>query len=335
MNKDAKAVEPQRASASKSKKEHMELSHLKILFFGSSSFAIPVFEALLNERIKVAAVITLPDKPAGRQGELTPTPMKVRARSQKLEVLTYQSLDEEAVEQMSSIGADLAIVASYGLLIPKAAFRCARREFVNVHPSLLPRYRGASPIQTAILNGERKTGVTIMLLDDKMDHGPILAQDEATIVESDTYETLHDRLALKGGELLVATLGPWLEEKIKPNPQDDRKATFTKMLTRDSGRIQWKMTAEQVTRQIRAFCPWPGTWTLLRDERYKLIAASPAQPRPMPLPGQMLISGDRVFVGCGHTTAIEIHQIQPSGKTVMNADSYARGYRAYSGQLFS
>ncbi|HLC44697.1 MAG: methionyl-tRNA formyltransferase [Candidatus Doudnabacteria bacterium RIFCSPHIGHO2_01_FULL_50_11] len=314
----------------------MELSHLKTIYFGSSEFALPIFEALLNERIKILAVVTQPDRPTGRDLRLTPTPMKVAARSHKFDVLQFPSLSEsDAVGALKVLDADLAIVASYGQIIPKPVLSSSRLGFVNVHPSLLPKYRGPSPIQTVILNGERTTGVTIMLLDDKMDHGPLLAQSEIAIKADDTYLSLHDRLASEGARLLVATLSLWLSEKIRPQAQDDKSATFTTLLTRETGRINWRASAEQINRHVRAFTPWPGSWSMLDEERYKIIEAAPAQSKPLPLPGQLLFLGNRLYVGCGSMTSLEIIKIQPAGRSVLTAEQFIRGYRGQSGKIFN
>jgi len=262
--------------------------------------------------------------------------MKVAARSHKFDVLQFPSLSEsDAVGALKVLDADLAIVASYGQIIPKPVLSSSRLGFVNVHPSLLPKYRGPSPIQTVILNGERTTGVTIMLLDDKMDHGPLLAQSEIAIKADDTYLSLHDRLASEGARLLVATLSLWLSEKIRPQAQDDKSATFTTLLTRETGRINWRASAEQINRHVRAFTPWPGSWSMLDEERYKIIEAAPAQSKPLPLPGQLLFLGNRLYVGCGSMTSLEIIKIQPAGRSVLTAEQFIRGYRGQSGKIFN
>lgn len=313
----------------------MDISHAKVIFFGSSEFALPIFESLLNERVKILVVVTQPDKPSGREGLPAPTPLKIRARSHKLEVLQFDSLAKPGVaEQLKSFHADFAVVASFGQIIPKEVLRVTRRDFINIHPSLLPKYRGPSPIHYALLNGESVTGTSIMILDEKMDHGPLLAQQRVAVESDDTYTKLHDRLAHASAELLIQVLPPWLEGVLESHRQDDRLATFTKLLTRQDGKILWKNPAEHIDRRIRALTPWPGTWTTLDGERYKILKARLGFPKPIPLPGQLLVIGKKIFVGCGNFSALEILSLQPASKPELSAEQYINGYRANSGKYF-
>ncbi|MEA3272416.1 MAG: methionyl-tRNA formyltransferase [Patescibacteria group bacterium] len=187
---------------------------------------------------------------------------------------------------------DIAVVAAYGHIIPKKILEIPKFGFLNIHPSLLPKYRGPSPIQNAILNGDKETGVSIMLLDKKMDSGPILAQKKVKINENETYETLRNRLAEIGAKLLIKTLLDYVSGKIKPKPQNHKKATYTKLLKREDGKIDWSKPAEEIERMVRAYHPWPGTWTELNGKRLKII----------------------------------LNRVQLEGKKEMSLDEFLRGY---------
>ena len=307
----------------------------KIIFFGSSEFAVEILSGLLRHQFKIAAVVTQPDKPKGRKGQLFPTPAKEFAQKSGLPVWEFKNLrDAEAFLKIKSAGAEVAVVAAYGQIIPEKVLRLIRCGFINVHPSLLPKYRGPSPIQTAILNGEQKTGVTIMLMDEKMDHGPIIAQRETEILPDDDYPTLATRLSKLGAELLAEVLPDWLAGKIEAKKQDDRKATFTKILTREDGRIDWKHPAEFIVRRVRAFRPWPGTWTVLEGKRIKIVDAVLGFEKIHLLPGVLRITGGKVIVGCGNDSVLEILKIQPEGKKEMSAKEYANGFPEHDGKKF-
>jgi len=312
----------------------MEHSFYKLVFFGTSDFAVPILERLVSEKWKIVAVITQPDRPKGREGKLSPTPVKIAAEKMKLPIHELPSLkSEEAKDFIKSLRADLGLVVSYGVIIPGDVLRMARLGFVNIHPSLLPKYRGPSPIQTAILNGEIATGTSIMVVDEKMDHGPIIAQEEVAIKDSDDYTSLHNRLAEVSSQLLAEKLPKWILGNLKETVQDDRRATFTKTLNREDGKINWKKPAEAISRQLRAFSPWPGVWTNLNGVRHKILKARPAEDAPELACGQILSSGTHLFVGCGNKTTLEIKRLQPEGKKQMNAEEFLRG-RDLQGQFF-
>lgn len=232
-----------------------------ILFWGTPEFALLSLEGLLKGGFRVVGVVTNPDEPAGRKQILTPPPVKVLA--QKHNIPVYQPENLKNFPQLELPEADLYVVAAYGKIIPKNILEKPRYGVLNIHPSLLPRWRGPSPIQYTILSGDSETGVTIMQMDELMDHGPIIANSKFEILNSKiTYRELHDRLAKLGAELLAETLPKYLGGKISPIPQDNSQATFSKILKKDDGRIDWKRPAEEIDRMIRAFNPWPGAWTL-------------------------------------------------------------------------
>lgn len=314
----------------------MTLNHTKyrLLFFGSSEFAVPTLLALVENKWQIPAVVTQPDRPKGRTREPSPTPVKLEAEKCRLTVLEFENLKSlHVVSQLKALNADLAVVCAYGQIIPAEILKTTRKGFLNVHPSPLPRYRGPSPIQYTILNGETKTAVTLMLMDEQMDHGPIIAQEEVEVKPDDDYPTLNKRLAQAASSLVKKKLPDWVLGKIETYRQDDRKATFTKILTREDGRINWKRGAEEIRRQIRAFTPWPGTWSTLAGQRHKIVSALGAGIKPAQA-GQIRILDNRFLVGCGNDTVLEILELQPEGKSLMSALAFIRGHPQVAGMKF-
>ena len=295
---------------------------LKIVFFGTSAFAVPALEALVASGMSPVAVVTAPDKPAGRGRKMTASPVKafltshVSTPSVDNLILQPEKLDISFFETIAELKPDFGVVASYGKILPRALLDLFPRGILNIHPSLLPLYRGSSPIQTTILNGDTKTGVTIMLMDEKMDHGPILAQKELTSPPNPlsfvsrggkkTYQELHDELAKLGANLLVETLPKYLDGKITPIPQDDAKATYTKMIKKEDGLIDWSRDAEYIERMVRAYNPWPSAYAKLKNGKIlKIKKAEVVDGKLVPL------------------------VVQPEGKKEMPADAYLRGNQLF------
>ncbi len=306
-----------------------------MIFFGSSPFGLPALRALHKEGWNIACVITQPDRPSGRGQKLSPTPVKILAQDFGLPVHAYSSLKDDVVRaELAKMDFDFAVVASYGQLIPAETLRIGRLGWMNLHPSLLPRYRGPTPIQTAILNGETETGVTLILLDQQMDHGPIVAQEKIKIPERVRHPVLHDALAQAAAELTSASLPRWIMGEIFSRSQDDRLATFTRSLSRDDGRIDWRSTAEVIDRMIRAYDPWPGTWTTVSGARLKIIDAIPAGTNGVGLVGTATISDDKVFVSCGNNTRLHLLSVQPEGGRIMRADTFLRSKQGASSLTF-
>ena len=254
----------------------MNESSIKIVFWGTSRFGIPSLEALIKNGYEIIAVITTPDEPTGRKQIITPPPIKSWLQTTKYRVQLFQpqslkidslanSLEIENLK-LKIADADVGIVASYGKIIPKEFLTIPKYGFLNIHPSLLPKYRGPTPIQTVILNGEEKTGVTIMSMDEQMDHGPIIIKHETEIMKHDNYKTLYDKLAEFGANLLIVTLPKWIRGKIKSQEQDHTEATFTKKFTRENGYLNFEKPAEYLDRQIRALNPEPGTWVTTKSK---------------------------------------------------------------------
>jgi len=250
-------------------------SKTRVLFFGTPAFTLPALERLAADtRWQIVGVVTQPDKPAGRKQQLTAPAAKVTAAKLGLPVFQFPTLkDQAALQTIVSLNADVAVVVAYGKIIPAVILDSIPHGFLNIHPSMLPKYRGSSPIQSAMLAGERTTGVTVMILDAETDHGPILAQREVNILDDDTSESLHYSLACEGADLLLAVLPDYLDGKLKPTPQDHTAATFTEQLEKDDGKIDWRMSAEAIDRHIRAMTPWPGAWTDITGKRVKVLKA--------------------------------------------------------------
>ncbi|EIC23058.1 methionyl-tRNA formyltransferase [Thiorhodovibrio frisius] len=301
----------------------MPSSHPPLLFAGTPEFAVPALKALLAAGYPIAAVYTQPDRPAGRGRKPQPSPVKQAALDAGLAVEQPETLKDQAVrERLSDYGAQLMVVIAYGLLLPSAVLAAPRLGCLNIHASLLPRWRGAAPIQRAILAGDSRTGVELMQMERGLDTGPIFARRETDIGPTETGRSLHDRLATLGAELLIDTLPAILAEQIVPQPQPQEGACYAHKLTKDEALIDWTQSAAEIDRRIRAFNPWPVAQTQLGEETIRLWAAAPdAHNSPEP-PGAVLSadkSGILVATGDG---ALRIGELQPPGKRAMSAADF-------------
>jgi len=282
----------------------------KIVFFGTPEFGTIILEGLIKANYKPFLVITAPDKPVGRKQILTPPPVKsliMEHEAWNIPILQPEKLDSSFKFQVSGLKPDLIVVAAYGQILPQEILEIPKYGCLNVHPSLLPKYRGPSPIQYTILNGDKETGLTIILMDEKIDHGPILAKREWEILNSKiTYEELHNKLADLGAKLLVETIPKWIKGEIKPAPQDETRATYTKILKKEDGKIDWEKSAEEIERQVRAFTPWPGTYTIYKGKRLKILEAETSN-------NQLIIK-----------------EVQLEGKKAMNFEEFLMGHPDYA-----
>ncbi len=302
----------------------------KIIFFGTSEFAVPTLEALKNADYEIAAVITNPDELVGRKKVLTPPPVKIAAQNLGLNILQFTSLKIENLK-LKIPDADVGVVAAYGKIIPAEIINLPRLGILNIHPSLLPKYRGPTPLQTTILNGEKETGVTIIKIDEEADHGPVVAISNKVQVTSKKYEELQEELAKLGAELLIKILPEYLAGKIEPQPQDHSLATFTKKFTRDDAKISWDKTAEEIDRQIRALNPEPGVWTLWNSKALKILEAEiGGEGRGQN--GQVIQKENKIAVG---TTEgwIVLKTIQLEGKKATSAEDFVRGNKDFIGTV--
>lgn len=247
---------------------------MKIIFFGTPEFALPSLQKLIEAGFAVEAIVTTPDEAVGRKGELTPPPVKVFGQEKNIEILQPTTLrDDSFFDKFKKIEPDVCVIVAYGKIIPQKYLDIPKFGFINIHPSLLPKYRGPSPIQSAILSGDQKTGVTIMRIDAEMDHGPVLANIEYQISDSKGYQEVSEDLAAAGADLLVEILPKYLSGEITPQEQDHSLATYCKKYERLDGRIDWSKSAQQIHNQIRALNPNPGTWTTLNGKTLNIFKA--------------------------------------------------------------
>ncbi len=307
----------------------------KIIFFGTSDFAVPALEALVKEGYEIIAVVTNPDEPTGRKKIPTPPPVKVAVEKLNLSIWQPQNLKIESLNLIENwkleIGnCDLGVVAAYGKIIPAEIINLPRLGIINIHPSLLPKYRGPTPIQTTILNGEKETGVTIIKIDEEVDHGNIISKSQISISNGDNYKTLEDKLAELGAELLVKILPDYLAGKIELQSQDHSQATFTRKFTREDARISWAKTAEEIDRQIRALNPEPGVWTTWNGRVIKILEAGAIDGNGQI--GQISQENGKIKVGTAKGFIV-LKTVQLEGKKPAPAEDFARGNKDFIGSV--
>ena len=298
---------------------------LKILFAGTPDFAVATLQALIDSRHRVVAVYTQPDRPAGRGRKLRPSPVKALALEQQLPVEQPLNFKEPSDrERLAAYGADLMVVVAYGLLLPKAVLDTPPLGCINVHASLLPRWRGAAPIHRALLAGDERTGVTIMQMDVGLDTGDMLATCETPIGPRDTTATLHDRLAADGAQLLVEVVERFAAGERSGEAQNDDLATYAHKLSKEEGRIDWSRPAAELDRQVRAFNPFPVAYTTWGDGNLRVWAAQPVAGRGEP--GRVIACGkEGIDVACGEG-ALRLTTIQPPGKKAMSAADFLNAH---------
>jgi methionyl-tRNA formyltransferase len=306
---------------------------MKLLFMGSGRFALPSLEALLGSPHALLGLVTQPDKPAGRGHELTPPPTKGVAEA--LGVPVYQPAKvraPEVVERVRRLAPEGIVVVAYGQIIPRSILEIPPKGIINVHGSLLPAYRGAAPIQWAIVRGEKETGVTTMLMDEGMDTGPILLQRKTPIRPEDTGQSLEVRLAILGAELLMETVAAWEAGALQPIPQDSDRATLAPRIKKQDALIDWTLSAGEIERRVRGFIPWPVAHSSLRGVEVKIWSASAVE-GVSGTPGETLsIERDSVLVASGSASALRLRELQAEGKRRMSAGEFARGFRLATGE---
>jgi methionyl-tRNA formyltransferase len=305
---------------------------LNLVFCGTPRFAVPTLEKLIASGFQIDLVVTQPDRPKGRGLELVPSPVKDSAQKQNLPLTQPDKIknNDEFRAQLATLKPDAIIVVGYGRLIPQWMLDLPPLGNINLHASLLPKYRGAAPIQWAIANGETVTGVTTMRLDAGLDTGEILLQRESPIPPDDTSETLSPRLAALGADLVVETLHGLQRGSIHPRLQDSASATLAPVLKKEDGRIDFSSPAAEILNRIRGFQPWPAAYTSFRGRNLHIWKAGPAD-HSLP-PAELLIQGDRLLAGCGRNTAIELVELQLEGKKQMLARDFVNGYRVRRGE---
>jgi methionyl-tRNA formyltransferase len=311
---------------------------MRIVFFGTSDFAVPTLEKLVASQHEVTLVVSRPDRPVGRHQVLTSPPVVEAARGHEIECLQPKNLKSEEIDsKIRDSGADAVVVVAYGKMIPARLLEVPKHGFVNLHPSLLPRHRGPSPIQWALVCGDRATGVTTMRIDEGMDTGPILLQSRVAIEPEETTEMLAPRLAEIGGDLIVRTLDELEGGSLKPRPQPEDGVNTTPMLRRNFAKIDWSMPARQLANRLRGFTPWPGLYTKFRGGRLKIhgLDQVTSQPRGNEEPGTVLsVEPDGIIVRCGKGTAVKITEVQREGRKRMPVDAFLIGERVTRGEAF-
>jgi len=307
----------------------------RIVFFGTPSFALPTLQSLLEGRDEVVGVVTQPDREKGRGRKIVVSPVKELALQKGLFLLQPEKVKEEAFQKAArDLCPDLFVVVAYGQILPKSVLNIPKYGAVNVHASLLPKYRGAAPIAWAILRGEKVTGVTTMAMDEGMDTGDILLQTEVPIDNEVTCENLHDRLASLGAQLLSKTLERMRAGEIQPIPQDRSKATDAPPLKKEDGHIHWEKEAKEIDRQIRAFTPWPGAFTKWAGRLLKIFRGKIRERAPSAKPGEVVwVGSDFIEVETGKDSYL-IEEVQLEGRKKMTIREFLSGHSIFAGTVF-
>jgi methionyl-tRNA formyltransferase len=312
---------------------------MPLVFCGTPRFAVPTLERLVEAGHSVPLVVTQPDRPRGRGMEVAVSPVKDAAMRLSIAVVQPATIKNNAEfrDQLAAVGPDAIIVVGYGRIIPQWMIDLPRLGNLNLHASLLPKYRGAAPLQWAIANGESVTGVTTMRIDAGLDTGDILMQREISIAAEDTAETLGPKLASIGADLMVETLRGLDNGQVHPTPQDHSLATLAPILKKEDGRMDFARTAKDLFNRLRGFQPWPGAFTTFKGKTLQVYRAQPLQHALKLTPGEVAAEGMRLFVGCGRNKdkdadmALELIEVQLEGKRRMTAQEFINGYRPKSG----
>jgi methionyl-tRNA formyltransferase len=300
----------------------------KLVFMGTPTFALPILQALIDHHT-VLAVVTQPDRPAGRKRQIQQSPVKHLALENNILVFQPDNLRQDsAIEELQQWQPDCYVVAAFGQILPQTVLDIPPHGSINIHASLLPRWRGAAPIQAAIRAGDSETGITLMLMDAGLDTGPMLSQRSIAISPQETGQSLHDRLAVLGAELLVETLPAYLSGKIKPQPQDDDQATYAPTIKKEEGHINWERDAQSIERLARAFTPWPGTYTLWKGIQLK-IHGGMCEKGHAP-PGQVVEKDGRIAIGTGDGLYYPT-LLQLPGKKTLDIMDFLRGHDDFVG----
>jgi len=320
-------------------------SKLKIIFAGTPEFSSVILDGIIRGSHRPVLVITTPDKPVGREQIITGSAVKLLAKKYDIPLLQPEEIKTLSCE-LKSLKPDLIIVTAYGQILSKEILEIPKYGCINLHPSLLPRWRGPSPIQYAILNGDRKTGVTVILMDEKIDHGPILFQREIIVAEDETGKTLYQKLAALGVRLLLETIFQLQRGMIKPRPQEEKGVTHSKSLTRENGKINWTKTAEEIERQVRAFELWPESFTLWQkaDKVFKIKILKVGVLKSegsitYPVGKVLFFPENKLCIQCGlglmpgEGDFLVIERLQLAGKKEMAAEEFLRGYPNFTGSI--
>jgi methionyl-tRNA formyltransferase len=326
------------------------MAELRIIFMGTAELSCASLEKLAHDKnFPIVAVVTQPDKPKGRELQLQPSSVKTLAQKLNLPVLQpARARDEKFISELHELKPDLIVVVAYGQILPQSILDLPKFGCLNVHTSLLPKYRGAAPIQSAILNGEIETGVTIMKMDAGLDTGEIISQVRTPVLPEDDSQTLHDRLAQLGAELLVETIPDYVAGKILPKPQPAEGASYAAKIKKEDGKIDWNEPAEKILNRLRAFTPWPGAFTFLNSKLLKIWKAEVAEEdfggdgalrRPdaaarRPYPGKILSADKNGIVVACEKNALRILELQREGGRRLSAQEFLAGHPLNPGEKF-
>lgn len=307
---------------------------MRIVFMGTPEFAVPCLQRLCKDGEEVVGVFTQPDKPKGRGYELTPPPVKAEAILHGIPVFQPNSMrDGEALEILETLKPDLSIVVAYGKILPKDVLDFPKYGSVNIHASLLPRYRGAAPIQWCVLNGETQTGVTSMQMNEGLDTGDMLLSKSMSIPPDMTAGELHDALSLLGAEVMCETVKAIRENTLNPVPQP-AESNYAPMLTKALCPIDFRKSAQEIHNQVRGLCPWPSATAVFGGKRLKIHKTRCTDMPTAALPGTVIAVGDAITVACGDGKAIQLVEIQPEGKKRMSAKAFLVGHTVNTGDIF-
>ncbi len=308
----------------------MTRKSLRIVFMGTPDFSVPALASLYEAGHEIVCVYTQPPRPKGRGQKIQPSPVQLFAESKNIPVLHPVSLKSaEAQKKFADHNADVAVVAAYGLILPKNILDAPRRGCINIHASVLPRWRGASPIQRAILNGDSESGVTLMQMDEGLDTGAMIAVEKIPLNHQTTAASLHDALSVMGGRMIVRAMERLAAEgKLHSTPQPEEGIIYAHLLKKEDGRIDWTKPADETDRMVRALNPWPGTWCEINGERLKILETEPVSSQQNQPPGTVNPDGS---IACGKTTALRLLKLQPAGARPMDFPAALSGHYIKAG----
>lgn len=294
---------------------------------GTPAFSVPILEALIDSEYEVVAVVTQPDRPVGRKKILTASPVKAAAVQHDLPVFQPEKISgSPEMETLIALEPDLIVTAAFGQFLPQKLLSVPKYGAINVHASLLPKYRGGAPVHYALMKGEKETGVSIMYMEKKMDAGDILSQKSLDITRNDDVGTLFDRLSALGKDLLMDTLPKLLAGDITPVKQNEEEVTYSPNIKREEELVDWTKTAAEVDYQVRGLRPWPVAYTLLEGNRLKLWDVTPTEEKTTAVPGTIIrIEKEAVYIACGDQTVVKINEVQPAGKSKMTVMAFLSG----------
>ncbi|HMB25840.1 MAG TPA: methionyl-tRNA formyltransferase [Patescibacteria group bacterium] len=305
----------------------------EIVFFGSDPFSVPVFKKLIK-KYNVKALVCESDKPSGRNQKITAPPTKKIAENNNIPIFQPQSVKKDNIffEKIKALNCDLFIVAAFGQIIPLNILNLPLHGSLNIHPSLLPKYRGASPIRQTLLNGDKKTGITIILMDQGMDTGDIVAQEVTTVKKNDNYITLSKKLADQSAEFCIRIIPGYLNGEFTLLTQDDNQATYTKKIKKNDGLINWKQSAKDIKNQLKAFIDWPGTYTKFKQKKLDLITAKVSDFDKNIKTGQVFKCKNNIFVQCGQGS-LKLETVKLEGKKVTDIKNFINGHQDFIGSV--